>query len=119
MKRPPKNMISVTRNTHMPRVDASICCPMLSKWCCRYGWCGVWPCGCSDNADLMARGVLVRPAPHDRRGRENLGRRGRGNFPPQPARAPGVGPGERRGLERPNEVDHGNTKHVAQERLLS
>src|SRR5260221_3592139 len=116
MKRPPKNMISVTRNTHMPRVDASICCPMLSKWCCRYGWCGVWPCGCSVNADLMARSVLVRPARHDRRGREILGRRRRGNLPLEPARAPGVRPGERRVLERPDEVDHRNQIADAQDR---
>src|SRR5207244_2635052 len=28
------NMISVTRNTHMPSVPASRCCSMFSKWCC-------------------------------------------------------------------------------------
>ncbi len=31
---PPKNMISVTRNTHIPRVTASFCCAIVSKWCC-------------------------------------------------------------------------------------
>ena len=28
---PPKNMISVTRNTHMPRLPASCCCSMSSN----------------------------------------------------------------------------------------
>ena len=80
MNRPPKNMISVTRNTHMPSVDASRCCSMLSKWCCSAGGDGAWsspvrrpsppssrgelcsgPGQCSiDNADLLAGRVLVR-----------------------------------------------------------
>src|SRR6188768_3937364 len=124
MNRPPKNMISVTRNTHMPSVDASACCSMLSKWCCRYGWCGAWPapaawtatgagyCGncsrssLSDNADLMARSVLVGSVRHDGRRREILGRRRRGNLPLEAARAPRVVPGERRVLQGPGEIDH-------------
>ena len=37
MNRPPKNMTSVTRNTHIPSVEASSCCSMSSKWCCSAG----------------------------------------------------------------------------------
>src|SRR6476659_4966235 len=131
MNRPPKNMISVTRNVHMPSVDASICCAMLSKWCCRYGWCGVWPCpagwmatgagncgncSCSDNADLMARSVLVRPVRHDRGGREVLSRRRRGDFPLEAAATPGIRPRERRVLQRPDEVDLVNEVAAAENR---
>ena len=29
---PPKNMISVSRNTHMPKLAASRCCSTVSKW---------------------------------------------------------------------------------------
>src|SRR5512140_496734 len=39
MNRPPKNITSVTRKTHMPSVEASRCWAMLSKWCCRCGVC--------------------------------------------------------------------------------
>src|SRR5687768_13059194 len=42
MKRPPKNMTSVARNSHMPSVDASACCSIVSKWC----WCAGCPCAC-------------------------------------------------------------------------
>jgi len=37
MNIPPKNMISVTRNTHIPSSEASSCWSMVWKWCCRYG----------------------------------------------------------------------------------
>src|SRR5690242_8984489 len=34
---PPKNMISVMRNTHIPMTEASICWCMEEKWCCKSG----------------------------------------------------------------------------------
>src|SRR5687767_3442580 len=129
MNRPPKNMISVTRNTHMPSVEASACCAMSSKWCWSFGWwacddsmsCGLpgpWmatrpgrPCvgACeypSDNSNLLARRVLVRAVRHDRRHREVLGGRRRGDLPLEPLGAPRV---VRRLLaleERVREIDH-------------
>src|ERR687897_1785757 len=104
MNRPPKNMISVTRNTHMPSVDASACWPMSSKWCCSFGWCACescascglpWPwiptlggnptvgtCGCPlDNAHLLARRVLVCAVRHDGCDREIFGWRRGGDLP--------------------------------------
>src|SRR3972149_6018200 len=68
MNRPPKNMTSVTRNTHIPSVDASSCWSMLWKWCWSRGcpsapWPGATPlrAGCVDCPASAAPGEVEGP----------------------------------------------------------
>src|SRR5687768_7970583 len=91
MNRPPKNITSVTRNSHMPSVDASCCCSSDSNWCCSFGWwCPVsWAANASDNADLPL-GVLVGVLGHDRRDDEVFGQRRRLRRPLEACGAPRV-----------------------------
>src|SRR5437773_6740866 len=91
---PPKNMISVTRNTHMPSVAASRCCSAESKW---------WACAAmalDGTMGLPRPGVLVGAVGHDRRLLEVLGGGRRGGSTLQAAHAPrvrrGVGTGAHR-----------------------
>src|SRR5579864_5152372 len=51
---PPKNMISVARNSHMPREAASRCCSASTKWCSSSGRC------CSTATGLSLNGHLRR-----------------------------------------------------------
>src|SRR4051812_36604561 len=49
MNMPPKNITSVTRNTHIPSVDASSCCSIE------------WKCGCSFGCGAaLGTGLLMR-----------------------------------------------------------
>src|SRR5262245_56380336 len=111
--RPPKNMISVTRKTHIPRVAASRCWTGESKWCA----CTAVP-ACDAAAAVEAASarmgrllrlrVFVRAAGDHRRGREVLGRRRRGGLPLQADDAPRVRGGVRPVAHRPDEVDERN-----------
>src|SRR5579872_4002760 len=106
MNMPPKNMISVIRNTHMPMEDASRCCSMSSKWC-RSSWVArAWLL--SDNGDLLVKLVVVVSLPgHDGCLFKVIGRRRRGGFPFQARRSPGVVPGFLPVPQGPQEVHHG------------
>src|SRR5436190_17303975 len=100
--RPPKNMISVTRNTHMPSVAASRCCSAESKW---------WACAAvalDGTVGLPGVGVLVGAAGHDRRLLEVLGGGRRGGLPFQADHAPRVRRRVAAVAHRPDEVDEGD-----------
>src|SRR5678809_1760546 len=56
---PPKNMISVTKKTHIPITEASVCCSMVAKWCCSPGWCAARVGLLSLNGDLLELVVVV------------------------------------------------------------
>src|SRR5579863_1155827 len=80
---PPKNMISVSRNTHMPSVDDSSCCALSSKWCFS-------PCTCPTKGAprsaklhlLLLTGVVVcRFGRHRRHIEIECGRRSGGLLP--------------------------------------
>src|SRR6185437_7581856 len=106
MNMPPKNMISVIRNTHMPMAEASRCCSMSSKWC-RSSWVArAWLL--SDNGDLLGKLVVVVCLPgHDGCLFKVIGGRRRGRLPLQAGRAPGIVPGLLPVAQRPQEVHHG------------
>src|SRR5512146_232931 len=106
MNMPPKNMISVIRNTHMPMEEASRCCSMSSKWC-RSSWVArAWLL--SDNGDLLGKLVVVVSLPgHDGCFLKVIGWRRRGRFPLQARRSPGIVPGFLAVAQRPQEVHHG------------
>src|SRR5579872_2693136 len=105
---PPKNMISVTRNTHMPSVEVSSCCALSSNWCCNSGSCGATIISLSANIHLLLlAGIIVgRFRHHWLMIKVEGGRRCGGLLPlqalgvPRILRRPGpVPPG-------PGEVDH-------------
>src|ERR1043165_5586157 len=104
---PPKNMISVTRKSHMPSCLASCCCSAASKWCAT-------ECASSAKdglqllqllrAERLERLVVVGVVRHDRRGCEVLGRGRRRRLPFEAGRTPGVCRRERAVAQRPEEV---------------
>src|SRR5665213_2571835 len=53
---PPKNMISVSRKIHMPKLAASRCWPTFSKWCCRNEGCAS-SCGTPERS--ISSGVVA------------------------------------------------------------
>src|ERR1700674_5756518 len=67
---PPKNMISVARNSHMPNDEASRCCSMSTKWCLSAGFCCSTAIGLSAIAGLLRSGniLVVVSFPIDHRG---------------------------------------------------
>src|SRR5579871_6341012 len=104
---PPKNMISVTRNSHMPSVAVSRCCSMSAKWWRR-------ECAANDlsaNVRLLALrigtvAVIVCFPGHHRRFLKIVGRRQRGGLPFQAGGVPGIVAGGFAVTQRPEEVDH-------------
>src|SRR5262245_28683947 len=103
-------MTSWTRNTHMPRVEASRCCSASSNWCATCAWADA--AAASANGCLPRRGlghlerlVVVRVARDDRGLREVLrwGRRCR--LPLQPRGAPRIGRGDFAVAQGPEEVE--------------
>src|SRR5512146_2795929 len=106
MNMPPKNMISVTRNTHIPMEEAPRCCSMFSKWC-RSSWVATaWLL--SDNGNLLGQLVVVVSLPgYNRRLFEVVSRWRRGCLPFQARCAPGIIPGFLAVAQRPQEVHHG------------
>src|SRR5215212_8371976 len=121
--RPPKNRISCATKNHMPRVEASCCWPMSSKWCCRNGWW--WTGGSSSSSKpgccrsynvgllgilrlfhrLEECGVVVRFPGDDRGFVEVLLRRRRRRGPFQSDCAPRIRTGLSPELERPGQID--------------
>src|SRR5271155_3539355 len=105
MKRPPKNITSLTRKSHMPNVTAPRCCSTLSNWCAgRWGAAS----GLRDKgASLGGRGRAVRIRRRlvdGRRRVEVLGRGRRARLPFEPLGPPRAGDGGPAVAERPDEV---------------
>src|SRR5579875_1208494 len=78
---PPKNMISVSRKTHIPSVEDSNCCSLSSKWCLS----AVEACEAtlrSVSANFHLLGIIVRPLGHHRRHVKIESRRRRGGLLP-------------------------------------
>src|ERR1700737_3548480 len=107
---PPKNMISVARNNHMPNDEAWRCCSMSAKWCWSAGLCCPTAMGLSANTHLLRSGnvLVVVGFPIDHRGALEIesGRRRRG-LPLQTGRPPGICGGNFTVAHRPQEIDHG------------
>src|SRR5690242_3808270 len=105
MNIPPKNMISVTRNTHMPMEEAPLCCSMFSKWC-RSSWVARASL-LSDNRDLLGQLVVVIGLPgHYRSLFKVVSRRRRCRLPFQSGSAPGVVARFLAVAQRPQEIHH-------------
>src|SRR6266849_8771911 len=106
---PPKNMISVARNSHMPSDEASRCCSMSTKWCLSAGLCCSTAVGLSATAGLLRSGnvLVVVSFPIDDRGMVEVesGRRRRGH-PLQAGSAPGIVRGNFSIAHRPHEIHH-------------
>src|SRR5581483_4856361 len=105
---PPKNMISVMRNTHIPMTEASICWCMEEKWCCRAGLWVATAGVLSLNGDLLVQFVVVVRFPRNGRSLvkvEGLGRRF--DHPLQSSRVPGVRFGRLAIAHGPQQVNHG------------
>src|SRR5581483_5447855 len=100
MKRPPKNMTSVTRNTHIPTVAVSRC------------WSAVANCSRtarernSDNFEFLLHGfVIIGVVSHHRRRFQFVLRRRRRRLPFKPRAAPRIRPRRLSVLPRPDQVD--------------
>src|SRR5215471_15254120 len=110
---PPKNMISVMRKIHMPSMEASFCCSMLSKWCCNMGWCAAcsgasWITTVrSDKCRLLLLGVMVRLGGHDRRYIKIVEGWRRRRLPLEAGGAPGIVAGNLAVTKRVQQIDHG------------
>src|ERR1700737_2695391 len=107
---PPKNMISVARNNHMPNDEAWRCCSMSAKWCWSAGLCCPTAMGLSANTHLLRSGnvLVVVGFPIDHRGALEIeSRRRRRGLPLQTGRPPGIGGGNFTVAHRPQEIDHG------------
>src|SRR5215831_14969435 len=98
-------MISVTRNSHMPNVDDSLCWSMLAKWCCKA--CSAISISLVANGDLLRLVLVVVGFPgHDRGLIEIVRRRRRWRHPLEPDRVPRIRTGVFAVAQRPGEVDH-------------
>src|ERR1700674_6013828 len=106
---PPKNMISVARNSHMPREAASRCCSVSTKWCSTCVPCSYDVIGLSLTLHLRGSGdlfvVVSFPSHFWRFIKIESGRRRRG-LPFQTGRAPRVVFGDFSVTHGPQEVDH-------------
>src|ERR1019366_5834589 len=107
---PPKNMISVLRNSHMPKEAACCCCPISRKWCRSSGLCCSMAAGLSLNRHLLRGwniGVVVSLPSDDRSFLkvESGGRRT--GHPLQPGSAPGIVLRDLAVTHGPQEIHHG------------
>src|SRR5438067_323622 len=107
---PPKNMISVIRKTHMPITEASCCCSMLAKWCCRSELCASTTIALSLNWDLLRLVNLVVVVGFPRHDGcfvevESSGRRS--DLPFEACGVPGIRIGDFAITHRPQQVHHG------------
>src|ERR1700716_3554749 len=127
---PPKNMISVSRKSHIPNVPASRCCSGVSKWwrCCGSETCSCSAatavscvCGCVatvalSNGRHLVCGLVFEPlvvislVVHDRDLDKVFGQRRRLNLPLEARRLPRIIPGNRAILQRPRQVQQ--RKHI-------
>src|ERR1700759_3503295 len=115
MNRPPKNMISVSRNSHMPKLAVSRCCSTVTKWWRRYDGCASCS-SCPVAIAWLSNGrylvfvlkplVVVRFVIHNRNLNEILGQGRRLGFPFKASRLPRIVAGNLAVLERPGHVEH-------------
>src|SRR6185312_8642000 len=134
-------MISVSRNSHMPKLPASRCCSSVSKWC---RCCGIKTCSCStscpasctevsrgingsvcaialSNCGHLMLGLVLQPlvvvglVVHDRDLGKILGQGRRLNLPLEACCLPGIVAGDRPVLQRPCQVDQGQQIAYAQD----
>src|SRR5580704_1995456 len=111
---PPKNMISVARNSHMPSDAASRCCSASTKWCRSSGPCSSTAIGLSLNGHLRGSRdlfVVVGFPSHFWRFLEIKSGWGRRGLPFQAGRSPGVVVGDFSVTHGPQEINHG--QHIA------
>src|SRR5579863_3630602 len=103
---PPKNMTSVMRKTHIPRVEASFCCSAVSN-CSRRASVSTWA---SANFDHLPHygAVIVGFVGHHRDLVEVVNRRRRGRLPLKTGSAPWVRSGDLPEPQGPDEINHGN-----------
>src|ERR1700744_1871122 len=107
MKRPPKNIISVSRKSHMPKLAVSRCCSTVTKWWRKYSGCASSCTSWSVAIAWLSNGrylfyvvvvleplVVVRFVIHDRNFDEILGQRRRLDMPLQTGRLPRVAAGD-------------------------
>src|SRR5271156_82636 len=120
---PPKNIISVSKKSHMPKVEVSFCCSRFAKWCRRYGECSCSACASgwvaiawlSNGLHLMF-GLVCQPlvvvgfVVDHRRLDKVFRQRRRLYLPLQPRCLPGIRPRDLAVLERPSQVEQ--RKHV-------
>src|SRR6185437_13908894 len=118
-------MISVSRNTHMPKLAASRCCPIFSKWCrINDGWscacgsaapsssCGVVAIDWLSNGLYLVMSLVCQPVVvvgfvvHDWNLGEVFGQRRRLYLPLQARRLPGIVAGNFPVLQRPRQIEH-------------
>src|ERR1035437_1507872 len=100
-------MISVTKNSHMPNVDASFCWSMSAKWCCSE--CSAISISLVANGDLLVRLMLIVVGfpGHDRSLVKIVRGRRRRRPPLQAYRVPRIRSRQLAILKRPHEIDHG------------
>src|ERR1700722_12722340 len=122
MNRPPKNMISVSRKSHMPKLAVSRCWSTVTKWWRRYAGCASscssWGSACPgaiawlSNGRYLVLGVVLQPVIvvclviHDWYIDKVLCQRRRLNLPFQASRLPGVTARDLTVLERPGHIEH-------------
>src|SRR6185437_824054 len=124
VNRPPKNMISVSRNSHMAKFVASNCCATDSKWCRWYGGCSACVAACTafscassplamvvlSDTGYLSRLMAFQPlvivsfVVHDGYLEEVFGQRGRLYLPLQSCRLPRIIAGNCPIFERPGKV---------------
>src|ERR1700674_165263 len=94
---PPKNMISVTRNIHIPSVEASFCCSAVSNW---------WSSALVLDTLGSFPGIIIGGLVHHGLYREIIGGRRRGRFPFQSLGSPRIRRSAISPFQRPKEVGH-------------
>src|ERR1700690_3777571 len=110
---PPKNMISVPRNHHMPSDAALRCCSSSAKWCRSSGRSACSVCSATEpslkrHLFRKRHGLVFISFPgHDRCFLEIKGRRRRSGPPLQAGRAPWIVRRDLAVAQRPQEVRHG------------
>src|SRR5579862_6367454 len=119
---PPKNMISVTRNSHMPSEAAFFCCCASAKWWSKAGLCAscsivAVPAAapgvglvCNGSLQFLRRRnlVVVISFPGHNRGLIKIKcwwRRRR--LPLEPCRSPRIRARDRAVFQRPEQINHG------------
>src|SRR5437660_103077 len=98
-------MISVSRKTHMPSVEAPFCCSMSSNWWTSAGWWSVVVAWLWDNGDLLLCAVMVRLDGNYRGLLEVMSGRRRSGLPFQPGRFPGIVTGYFAIAQRPQQIN--------------
>src|SRR5277367_4175668 len=110
-------MISVSRKSHMSKVEVSLCCSRFAKWCRRYGECSCSACSSGwvaiawlSNGLHLVFGLVRQPLVvvglviDNRRLYEVFGQRRRLDLPLETRSLPRVRARDLAVLERPGQV---------------